>query len=186
MLNEMKNSGAINEITNEIQNASLLNTMKTLAVDAVSGMWLELLMFALAIVMYFVFTGGVVKADPPTKKKWDADMKEKKMNSPRSTNPSAHTSPSARASPPEQMNTLRAGAKTAAKTEAEVSTILPADVAKHVALIRVKSKENDLEGAMQVFQKLRASGVHLTPLVYNALLDACVQCGKVSVALKHF
>merc|ERR1719420_664874 len=60
------------------------------------------------------------------------------------------------------------------------------DISKHVAMIRARSKEHDLEGAMQVFRKLQSSGVQLTSLVYNALLDSCVQCGKVNVALQHF
>merc|ERR1719160_599502 len=60
------------------------------------------------------------------------------------------------------------------------------DISKHVAMIRARSKENDLEGAMQVFRKLQSSGVQLTSLAYNALLDSCVQCGKVNVALQHF
>merc|ERR1719421_1367036 len=60
------------------------------------------------------------------------------------------------------------------------------DVSKHVAMMRARSRENDLEGAMQVFRKLQSSGVQLTSLVYNALLDSCVQCGKVNVALQHF
>merc|ERR1719261_1401011 len=53
-------------------------------------------------------------------------------------------------------------------------------------MMRARSKENDLEGAMQVFRKLQSSGVQLTALAYNALLDSCVQCGKVHVALQHF
>merc|ERR1719274_396778 len=60
------------------------------------------------------------------------------------------------------------------------------DVSKHVAMMRARSREQDLEGAMQVFRKLQSSGVQLTSLVYNALLDSCVQCGKVNVALQHF
>merc|ERR1719171_2282865 len=60
------------------------------------------------------------------------------------------------------------------------------DISKHVAMMRARSKENDLEGAMQVFRKLQSSGVQLTALAYNALLDSCVQCGKVNIALQHF
>merc|ERR550537_2130413 len=60
------------------------------------------------------------------------------------------------------------------------------DISKHVAMMRARSKEHDLEGAMQVFRKLQTSGVQLTSLAYNALLDSCVQCGKVNVALQHF
>merc|ERR1719162_2926117 len=74
------------------------------------------------------------------------------------------------------------------KTELAQSLIVtsPSDVAKHVAMIRARSKENDLEGAMAVFQKMQASGVQLNTLVYNSLLDACVQCGKLNTALQHF
>merc|ERR1719169_396245 len=74
----------------------------------------------------------------------------------------------------------RAASPPAAEREEEV------DISKHVAMIRARSKENDLEGAMQVFRKLQASGVQLTALAYNALLDSCFQCGKVNVALQHF
>merc|ERR1719313_3227521 len=74
----------------------------------------------------------------------------------------------------------RAASPPAAERKEEV------DISKHVAMIRARSKENDLEGAMQVFRKLQSSGVQLTALAYNALLDSCVQCGKVNVALQHF
>merc|ERR1719482_1216162 len=74
----------------------------------------------------------------------------------------------------------RAASPPAAEKKEEV------DVSKHVAMMRARSKEHDLEGAMQVFRKLQSSGVQLTSLVYNALLDSCVQCGKVNIALQHF
>merc|ERR1719426_638286 len=74
----------------------------------------------------------------------------------------------------------RAASPPAAERKEEV------DISKHVAMMRARSKENDLEGAMQVSRKLQSSGVQLTALAYNALLDSCVQCGKVNVALQHF
>merc|ERR1719311_1508416 len=74
----------------------------------------------------------------------------------------------------------RAASPPAAERKEEV------DISKHVAMMRARSKENDLEGAMQVFRKLQSSGVQLTALAYNALLDSCVQCSKVNVALQHF
>merc|ERR1719440_2050326 len=74
----------------------------------------------------------------------------------------------------------RAASPPAAERKEEV------DISKHVAMMRARSKENDLEGAMQVFRKLQSSGVQLNALAYNALLDSCVQCGKVNVALQHF
>merc|ERR1719305_1836262 len=74
----------------------------------------------------------------------------------------------------------RAASPPAAERKEEV------DISKHVAMMRARSKENDLEGAMQVFRKLQSSGVQLTSLVYNSLLDSCVQCNKVNLALQHF
>merc|ERR1719298_365421 len=74
----------------------------------------------------------------------------------------------------------RAASPPAAERKEEV------DISKHVAMMRARSKENDLEGAMQVFRKLQSTGVQLTALAYNALLDSCVQCGKVNLALQHF
>merc|ERR550514_310539 len=75
---------------------------------------------------------------------------------------------------------VRAASPPAAERKEEV------DISKHVAMMRARGKENDLEGAMQVFRKLQSSGVQLTALAYNALLDSCVQCGKVTLALQHF
>merc|ERR1719269_11786 len=77
-------------------------------------------------------------------------------------------------------------ARAASPPAAERKENQEVDISKHVAMMRARSKEHDLEGAMQVFRKLQASGVQLTALAYNALLDSCVQCGKVNVALQHF
>merc|ERR1719321_2001399 len=124
-------------------------------------------MFSLAVAMYMIFTGNYVKASSPNKKG------EVNASFPKS---SAHPkTPSSRASSPELEGDEDVG-----------STSLPAaDVAKHVAMIRARSRDNDLEGALQVFRRLEANGAPGL-LVYNALLDACVQCGRVSTAFTHF
>merc|ERR1719388_220805 len=57
----------------------------------------------------------------------------------------------------------RAASPPAAERKEEV------DISKHVAMMRARSREQDLEGAMQVFRKLQSSGVQLTSLVYIAL-----------------
>merc|ERR1719379_2663397 len=88
---------------------------------------------------------------------------------------------SAPASPAHSVRARAASPPAAERKEKE-----EVDISKHVAMMRARSKENDLEGAMQVFRKLQSSGVQLTSLAYNALLDSCVQCGKVNVALQHF
>merc|ERR550537_1932824 len=93
---------------------------------------------------------------------------------------SATTKDSPRSASASRSVRVRAASPPAAERKEEV------DISKHVAMMRARSKENDLEGAMQVFRKLQSSGVQLTALAYNALLDSCVQCGKVHVALQHF
>merc|ERR1719353_2628659 len=134
MTNEMKNASV-----NEMENATTTSLWGLLCAGF-SLVGLELVMFAFAIVVYFLFMGPLAGKMP---KKWEEEKKEP--------------------------------APKAEKTEKTDKV----DVAKSVALIRAKSKEHDLDGATQVFRNLQASGAPMTPLVYNALLDSCVQCGKV-------
>merc|ERR1719454_2788495 len=112
-----------------------------------------------------IFTGGYVKGS----------QKSSKMENDAAADESTPTSP-----------TRPVRARAASPPAAERKEKEDVDISKHVAMIRARSREHDLEGAMQVFRKLQASGVQLTALAYNALLDACVQCGKVNVALQHF
>ena len=170
MLNEIHNV----EMTNEIKNASVnemenATTLMSLLRAGFSLVGLELVMFAFAIVVYFLFMGPLAGKTP---KKWEEEEKKKAPKEKKVTLP---------ASTPE-----RAEKEASPKAEKTEKTDAKVDVAKHVALIRAKSKENDLDGATQVFRNLQASGAPMTPLVYNALLDSCVQCGKVGAALKHF
>jgi len=62
----------------------------------------------------------------------------------------------------------------------------PSDVGKHMTMIRACGRDSNLAGAMEVFEQLQASGVEMNSLMYNCLLDACVQCGDLDTALKHF
>jgi pentatricopeptide repeat protein len=52
----------------------------------------------------------------------------------------------------------------------------PSDVAKHLSMIQNCASEKNLSGAVDIFQSLKRSGVDLNSIVYNTLLDACVQC----------
>jgi pentatricopeptide repeat protein len=129
---------------------------KTVLHEAVSLCWMELLMFSFALVTYVLFTGNYIGQKLPKPKEIESSTPD---SSPRSSSP-----------------------RTPARREEGHS---PNEVAKTVALIRARSRDNDLEGAMQVFKKLEATGQQAT-LVYNALLDACVQCARMPTALKHF
>jgi len=178
MLNAINNAELKNASMNENANASLVNQIFSMLYEAVSLVGLELVMFAFAIVVYFLFTGtGFGKV--PAKKEWVEDTKP----APRS--PKTKVVKEDKAQPEKELS-WRAEEKAESETEKEEKTEKVVDVAKHVAMIRAKSKDHDLDGATQVFRNLQASGAPMTPLVYNALLDSCVQCGKVGAALSHF
>jgi pentatricopeptide repeat protein len=60
----------------------------------------------------------------------------------------------------------------------------PPNVARHIAMIRDCASKKNLEGSMSVFQTLKDSGVEVTRSMYNAVLDACVECGDLRRAEK--
>jgi pentatricopeptide repeat protein len=63
---------------------------------------------------------------------------------------------------------------------------LPSDIQRQATMIKAHARERDLGGARAVFERVQASGAALTPLIYNALLDAMVHCGDNAGALEHF
>merc|ERR1719160_1534252 len=56
------------------------------------------------------------------------------------------------------------------------------DVAKHVVMIRKCGLENNLKGAMEIFNSLKNGGVELNSIIYNTVLDACVKCQDLKAA----
>merc|ERR1719163_1453072 len=50
------------------------------------------------------------------------------------------------------------------------------DIAKHITMIRSCAAEGDLQGAVSIFNSLEQSGVEMNTIVYNTVLDACVEC----------
>merc|ERR1719235_172599 len=63
---------------------------------------------------------------------------------------------------------------------------VPSDTGRYVSEIKLCSRQRDLKGAYGVFNRIKGSGVPLNSLIYNCLLDACVQCGDMKGALQHF
>jgi len=75
------------------------------------------------------------------------------------------------------MNSLmKCGKESMAKGILDVA---PANVAKHINMIRDCASKRNLEGAISVFTTLKNSGADLTRSMYNAVLDACVECGDL-------
>jgi pentatricopeptide repeat protein len=60
------------------------------------------------------------------------------------------------------------------------------DTNKHIAMIKACSRERDLQGALDVFERLKSSGTSLNSMAYNSLLDACIQCNDATEAQKLF
>jgi len=57
---------------------------------------------------------------------------------------------------------------------------------EHVTIIKACGRKQDLRGAKQAFDRLKTSGAPLSPLIYNCLLDACIQCGDMKSAQEYF
>jgi pentatricopeptide repeat protein len=55
-------------------------------------------------------------------------------------------------------------------------------IAKHITMIRNCAAENNLQGAMRVFDSLQQSGAEMNTVIYNTVLDACVECRDLSAA----
>jgi len=144
--------------------------------EILSGVWTiiesahsEILLFATAMVAYFVLfmqrTAHSSKLKSKKAKLFEADGKEeepKKYAHPEPkklrANTNEPTSPKSLASPP------------------------ALDVGKHITMIRTCAAENDLQGAMCVFKTLEEGGVDLNSIIYNTLLDACVECRDLKAA----
>jgi pentatricopeptide repeat protein len=55
-------------------------------------------------------------------------------------------------------------------------------VAKHITMIRNCACENNLQGAMRVFESLQQGGAEMNTVIYNTVLDACVECHDLKAA----
>jgi len=56
------------------------------------------------------------------------------------------------------------------------------DIAKQIIMIRNHASEKNLQGAFAVFEALEQSGIDLNCIMYNTVLDACVECKDLKAA----
>merc|ERR1740117_2096978 len=56
------------------------------------------------------------------------------------------------------------------------------DIAKQINMIRSCAAEKNLQGAFSVFESLEQSGIDLNCIMYNTVLDACVECWDLKAA----
>merc|ERR1719207_335634 len=90
-------------------------------------------------------------------------------------------------------NAQLSGALMKAATQAKRDTLAQklleqgaGDLNQHVTMIKACGRKHDLRGAKQAFDRLKQSGAALSPLIYNCLLDACVQCCDMKSAEEYF
>jgi len=159
----------------EIVTSPMVN-LSTLVCDAISLVWVELVMLVLAVVVYAAFHGPTLSSNLKKKIAPQSDDEDETEVKCQDSKPETK--------PPTPRKPARAPVDVEGEqAPAEKGAV---DLTKQMALIRSCSNKHDLEGAMSAFQKLTASGVQLNSLVCNCLLDACVQCGRPQVAQSHF
>jgi len=124
----------------------------------------EIAMFAIAMVGYFVLF--MQKAPHNPKLQFGKKVAGKDSYEPRSpkASPDAKASPMPRKGSPSP--TVHQGV----------------DIGKQITLIRASATNKDLKGATDIFQKMEQAGVQMNCIIYNAVLDACVECRDLNAA----
>merc|ERR1719515_224365 len=74
----------------------------------------------------------------------------------------------------------------AGRSEPVGSEESPEDLAKQVKIIKECGEVKNLQGAVRAFDKLKQKGIQMNALIYNCLIDACVQCRDTAAALEYF
>jgi len=121
----------------------------------------ELLMFAAAMVAYFaLFMQKTTRNAKPHAKKMKMHEEDFKEH--------------------ETAKVQKALHEESAKVEKRMNSTT--DVTKHITMIRNCAAQKDLEGAVNAFDSLQKTGVDLNPIIYNTVLDACVECQDLRAA----
>jgi len=122
-------------------------------------------MFAVAMVGYFVLFMMRPSSNPkPQTKKVEDDQ--------------AETRPAAAAS-----KTLAKTSTSRKPTGRSLTSSQPTtDIAKQINMIRSHAAEKNLPAACSVFESMEQSGIELNCIMYNTVLDACVECKDLQAA----
>merc|ERR1719253_360376 len=143
------------------------------ASDIMSGAWsvvvsaqMELLLFAAAMCAYFhLFMQKLPRKQSKLAKKMKAMSEE---SFPEGNLKVTHAK--------------QRGAEPKPHASAQKEETVISDVGKHITLIRNCAMEKNLEGAFAAFETLKQSGVELNSVIYNTVLDACVECRSLKAA----
>lgn len=145
--------------------ASIATTSTGIEMEVMQEVWnvimasrAEIGMFAVAMVGYFVLF--MQRVPPSTKQSLKMKGFVKSVAEPRS--PKTQNSPKQKSNMTPKEHTI--------------------DIGKHLTMIRNFAVEKDLKAAVGVFEKLKQSGVEMNPIIYNSVLDACVECRDLKAA----
>jgi len=137
----------------------------------------ELLLFVVAMVVYFVLFSI---RSPKNPKLLAKNMKVIEDDEKEEAYPSdAHSEGDAVR--PEESAKVEKALNKGGRAQ-NLLSVAPPDIAKHITMIRNCAAEKNLEGAVNVFKSLEQSGVDLNSVVYNTVLDACVECRDLGAA----
>jgi len=169
------------------------NSAIAFVIETFGDLWLELMLFTVAVLCYAVFGDGIGSVVPLGFASSNInDEGREGTSTPHLTRAAASTPPLTRPAaephlgetsqikqPPKQ--------RAAPKVEGEKNgSSQPMSMQAAINTIRVKGQAKDLRGAIGVFKKLKASGAPLNAQVHNCLIDAYLQCEDLSGALAHF
>jgi len=59
------------------------------------------------------------------------------------------------------------------------------DISKHIAMIKACGREKNLQGAVEIFERLKSSGASINSITHNSFLEACIQCDDTARAGEH-
>mmetsp|Transcript_17587 Transcript_17587/g.33151 ORF Transcript_17587/g.33151 Transcript_17587/m.33151 type:complete len:719 (-) Transcript_17587:90-2246(-) len=159
--------------------------------DAVSMVWAEAVMFALAGLAFVLYSGSVSQVNVP-KKMWKviSDQTEHSSKQARSglARKSSQRPPQSKAGGPVSRDNSEKPPVRGESDQHKEPDI--GGVARSAKIISSMGKEGRLWEAVEIFDRLKRGAERglaaPTTLAYNCLLDACVQCKSMNLALKYF
>lgn len=144
------------------------------ALELASDIWLELVIFAVAAISYALFAPNGALLLPPALQQIGASSKKS----------SAVSRPKGIVRPP--ADTTQPSGTAVQRSSEEKSAGASTNWQASVAAIRARGRAGDLQGVVQVFEKLGATGNAVPAQVHNCVVEAHIQCGNVPGALEHF
>jgi len=138
-------------------------------IEALDVVRAEAVMFGLAAAVYLVMTfgGKVPVLNPRSAKQTDDETQSNKIH------------------PGSGDCRVQPRGKRDASRRVDNSAVNTGDCAKIAKDIRALGKDGKLGEAMTAFENLKRNDANRSTLIYNSMLDACVQCGAMGPAIEY-